>query len=560
MKRIILFAITALAATLCGCTDFLSPDMTNQVDEKLMFSKPEYAQTYLDDFYRYLPVYSPFDTGDSPVGLTEGMTDTFKYSSTVPGTHVGFANLFVMGHVGYGAPTVDYNLGAWSATYDRIRRVNEFIYLMNKQATFDTATIEKFTAQARFIRAFLYWQLLKRMDQVIIMEEDLTKIAKDKALSTNEECWNYVEADLDYAAQVLSNVVWGSQDAGRITAGAAYAFKSRAMLYAKRWASAKAAAEEVFKMGYELMDGSTGANYNKAFTSAAAGNTESILEFNYTTTGPSHNFDRRFSPRGDGDATIPGDGVASPTQEMVECYEYAGGGPVDWTPWHTAVGTTETPPYALLEPRFHASILYNNAPWKGRTIESFVGGRDGYVEYSFSETPLGRSTTGYYLRKLVDESHLSFVSTSPSTQPAVIIRLAEVLLNHAEACAMSTDETGANASLRKVRARVGLPHTDLSGDALMNAIRKERKVELSFEGHLYWDMNRWRLSEAAYSGQGSRVHGLRIEKNATTGVLTYYYVDCDKMDRLFMSKLYRVPLPETEVRNNNLVDQFPEWL
>lgn len=557
MKRIILLAITAFTATLWGCNGYLESEMTDKVGEGLMFSKPEYARSYLDDFYRYLPVYSSFNTGDSAVGLTEGLTDTFKYSSTVSGTNVGFANLFTMGHVGFSAPTVQFNLGVWGPTYDRIRRVNEFLYLMNKYADFDEQTVVQFTAEARFIRAFLYWQLLKRMDRVIIMEEDLTKIAKDRALATADECWNYLEADLDYAAGALP-AVWGAQDAGRVTSGAAWAFKSRTMLYAQRWQSARDAAEEVFRLNYALVDGSTWQNYQKAFTSAAAGNTESILEFNFTATGPSHNFDQTFSPRGDGDDTIMGRGAASPTQEMVECYEYAGGGEVDWTPWHTAVGTTETPPYALLEPRFHATILYNGAQWKGRAIESFVGGRDGWVDYSFSETPLGRSTTGYFLRKLIDESHLSFVSTSPSTQPLIVIRLAEVYLNHAEACFRLSDESAARTSVNSVRSRVGLTNIDLGGDALMGAIRKERKVELAYEGHLYWDMNRWRLSESAYSGPGSRVHGFRIERNE--GVDTYYYIDCDKTDRIFMPKLYRIPLPEDEVKNNNLVDQFPEWL
>lgn len=557
MKKIILSTFTLCLLALSGCNGYLDSRMTDKVGEELMFSKPEYAQSYLDDFYRYLPLYFSFGTDDSNVGMTEGLTDTFKYASTVSGTNVGFANLFTMGHVGFSAPTVDFNIGKWGATYDRIRRVNEYLFLMNKYAHFDTTTTERFVAQARFVRGFLYWQLLKRTDPVIIMEEDINKISKDRALASSDECWDYVEADLDYAAEKLPQT-WDASASGRVTKGAAWALKSRAMLYAKRWDAAKAAAEEVFKLGYQLVDGSTAANYKKAFTSAASGNTESILEFNYTSTGPSHNFDRKFSPRGDGDTTISGDGAASPTQEMVETYEYAGGGEVDWTPWHTANGTTATPPYALLEPRFHATVLYNGADWKGRKIESFVGGRDGWADYSFSETPLGRSVTGYYLRKLIDETHLSFVATNPSVQPAVLIRLAEVWLNYAEACQMLNDATGANDGVRQIRKRVGLPHTDLAGDALMEAIRKERKIELAYEGHLYWDMRRWRLAEEAYSGPGSRVHGFRIERE--NDVDTYYYIDCDKTDRVFMSKLYRAPLPEEEVKNNNLVDQFPEWL
>ena len=130
-----------------------------------------------------------------------------------------------------------------------------------------------------------------------------------------------------------------------------------------------------------------------------------------------------------------------------------------------------------------------------------------------------------------------------------------MILNHAEAC-YRLNADGANADLRRIRERVGLPYTDKSGEALMEAIRQERKIELYCEGHLYWDMRRWRLAHTAYTGM--RVHGLKIEKQGASFV--YTYVDCDRQDRLFEEKLYRIPLPETELSNNAAVKQFPEWL
>ena len=105
-----------------------------------------------------------------------------------------------------------------------------------------------------------------------------------------------VESDLSYAAKTLP-AKWDNE-AGRITSGAAYAMLSRAMLYAKRWQSAKTAAEEVFKLGYVLMPGKTAADYAKAFTSMRDGNTESILEYNYLVGGPNHSWDKLFMPGG----------------------------------------------------------------------------------------------------------------------------------------------------------------------------------------------------------------------------------------------------------------------
>ena len=110
-----------------------------------------------------------------------------------------------------------------------------------------------------------------------------------------------VEGDLSYAAKTLP-AKWDNE-AGRITSGAAYAMLSRAMLYAKRWQSAKTAAEEVFKLGYVLMPGKTAADYAKAFTSMRDGNTESILEYNYLVGGPNHSWDKLFMPGGDNTTT-----------------------------------------------------------------------------------------------------------------------------------------------------------------------------------------------------------------------------------------------------------------
>jgi hypothetical protein len=250
-------------------------------------------------------------------------------------------------------------------------------------------------------------------------------------------------------------------------------------------------------------------------------------------------------------------GFGTPTQEMVESYEYAdGSGFPDWSTWHTAEGTTATPPYDKLEPRFKATILYNGATWKGRTIASYVNGTDGWAAWKTDAKPEGRSTTGYYLRKLVDETH-SFTSVQASTQPWTEIRYAEVLLNHAEACYhLSGYADKANKDIKDIRNRVGLPYSDKSGEDLMKAIRQERKVELAYEGHYYWDMRRWKLSATAFTG--IRLHGLKIEQNAN-GSFNYIYVECDDKDRNFPTKMYRFPMPQAELDNNGAVTQYAEW-
>ena len=555
MKTKILSLILLIGLTLPGCNKFLDMNPTDRLSDKMVWQNAESVELYVNGFYPYINIYGAFGSGDSQVGLTEGLTETLKYGSMIPGTHVGFANIVAYADGGMSAPTAAFHLGMWDDLYARIRRVNEFLSGLHKYGTnLDAATKTRFEAEARFFRGFLYFQLIKRSGDVILYDEDLSKISKSTPLSTEAQGWEMVRADLDFAAKNLPKT-WTGANTGRVSKGAAFAMQSRAMLYAKKWQVAKDAADSVINLGiYDLPKANSVADYQKVFKSATTGNKESILEFKYMQTGgPTHGFNKLFSPGGD----VPGvGGRATPTQEMVESYEKATGGFPNWATWHNVNGTTTTPPYAELEMRFHASILYNGASWKGRSIETYVNGKDGYSVFKDDPNPSGRSTTGYYLRKLVDESHID-LNSQASTQTWVSIRMAEVYLNRAEAAFMLNNFTVANADIRKIRERVNLPYSDKSGADLMEAIRQERKIELAYEGHLYWDMRRWRLAHIKYNGAASRVHGLKIVREGA--IYTYFYVDCDKQNRSFQEKMYRIPLPETELMNNTAVQQYPEW-
>ncbi len=545
-KYLIVTIIMGLSFT--SCNDFLDPDPTDRLSEKLFWQNEESTDLYLNSFYPYLSSYGNFGTSQFNNGLlTEGMTDMLKYGSYSAG--VGNANRIVFNPY---FVTADQSQGLviWTTSYERIRRVNEFLSSMSKYSTYNEDTNKRYEAQIRFIRAFLYYQLLLRTNTVIIF--DKLPDGNSKPLSPESDCWDFVEQDLDYAIQNLP-VQWDATRSGRITKGAALAMKSRAMLVAKRWEKARAAASEVINLQdngslvYELNK-----DYKNAFKSYFDnGNKESILEFRYKLPAPYHSFDRDFAPGGD---WANNGGSACPTQEMVEEYELATGGKADWSKWHSK--TTETPPYSLLEPRFHASVLYNGASWKNRKIETFVDGKDGYIDYGFQANTNGKTTTGYYLRKYLDES-IADISTTYSAQPWIEIRLAEVYLNLAEACAMlgSTYDKDANNAIRTIRERVKLPYTDLTGEELMKAIRHERKVELAYEGFYYWDLRRWRMADSILDG--ARFHGLKITQSGTT--LTYEYIDCDKEDRKFPERFYNFPIPTTEIANNLAISQINLW-
>ena len=529
--------------TLIGCDDYLDTTPTDRISDKVVWESESNVTLYVNGFYPYIDRYGNFGSSQFSGGLTEGLTETLKYGSYVPGSKAGNANMYVFTPETMSA--TGNLLSTWGDTYERIRRVNEFLVGLEKYSQLDEETNRLFEGQARFFRAFLYFQLAKRHGGVILYTD--MNLEKNKDRSTAEETWTLIEEDLDFAASALPKE-WDAQNKGRITRGAAFAFKSRAMLYAERWESAKVAADSVIALNmYQLTP-----DYEDAWK---GGNSESILEYNYLITGPNHTFDKDYATFGE----IENQGAAAtPTQEMVESYEAKDGTTVDWSPWHVQGGTTERPPYENLDPRFHATVIYNGSEWQGRVMENSVDGTNGrYMGYREDTYAKGRTTTGYYLKKFRDED-LTDLVTYRSTQPWVEIRLAEVYLNRAEANYHLGNTAQALSDINKVRSRpgVGLPDkTGLSGEDLFEAIRQERKIELAFEGHLYWDMRRWKLAHIEYNNY--RVHGLKISKDPN-GFL-YEYVDVDLEDREFLEKTYVLPIPYSELANNNAIEQYDEW-
>ena len=547
-KYIIPILTAILIGGLTSCNNYLDIDPTDKISEKLVWSTEDNANLAINYFYSSIADIGSFNTYECVAGMTEGLTDELKYSSMNNN-----ALMYIPNEISYGGavltPTyVDVYFGVWGTTYTLIRRVNEDLAGLEKYGSFNDSIMSRMKGELRFFRGLYYFELMKRYHQAILYDEDMSKISPNKALNTEAEGWKFIYDDLKYAGEHLPKSV---SPTDRLTSGAAYALMSRAMLYCKNWSAVKEASEKVFAMGYQLT-----ANYADAFKS---GNSEAIFQYSYNASDDvSHSFDNYYAPGGDvaegGNSTSGG--YATPTQDMVEEYELASGGKPDWSKWHTTTGTKETPPYDKLEPRFAATILYNGSSWKNRHIEPYVGGVDGWCTWETDATPEGRTTTGYYLRKLVDETH-SFSKGQNSTQPWIAFRLAEVDLNYAEACYESGDNATALKYINKIRERVHLPDlTGISGDNLFAALRHERKVELAFEGLYYWDMRRWGLSPKAFTG--IRRHGFKIEKNSDNS-FTYTYVNVDNQDLNYPEKLNRLPIPIDEITNNKDIDQFPEW-
>lgn len=539
MKKIkyhIVYAMTMLL-TLTACNDWLdNVKQTETVIDEIVWSDEASVNLYINGFYTYLHKYGQFGESQFGGSMTESLTETFKYGSYALGNKAGHPNNYVVNPDAITSAGCLY--GVWGGAYDQIRRINQFMALQKKYSKFSEDKNNVWEAQARFFRAYVYFQLAKRHGGVILYTD--LNVTNNKACSSAEDTWNLIAADLDFAATNLPEE-WSSDNQGRVTKGAAYAMKSRVMLYAGRWQDAYDAANKVIALNkYGLVD-----NYADAWK---GNNKESILKFDYTKIGPNHNFDQSYVPFCDG---YEYGAMGTPTQEMVEAYEKADGTKVDWSPWHTKTFTP--PPYDQLEPRFKATVIYRGSTWKGRVMDCSVNGTNGaFMPYREQPYSYGKTTTGYFLRKLLDEKLID-VKGVKSTQSWVEIRYAEVLLNKAEAAYRLNKIGEAQAAMNEVRARkgVGLPGKTSTGEAWFKDYRNERKVELAYEGHLFWDMRRWKLADTEYTGY--RVHAIKIMGN------TYEYVDCDYQDRKFLKKLYVLPIPDDELKNNALIEQYDEW-
>ncbi len=416
--------------------------------------------------------------------------------------------------------------------------------LEKHRGNFTPEVANRAEAEIRFFRAVSNFDLAKCYGASFILYKQLPELGqKEHARCTPEECWDFIAEDLDFAAKYLP--LRGTVADGKLTSGAAYGMKARAMLYAKRWKEASDAAEELKKQGYELYKNASrdDKGYGELFTNRRTKpvvNKESVIEFGYIYETLDYSFDYFNCPPSDG-----GYAEISPTENLVSAYQMADGRDFDWDNPEMAAN-----PYEGREPRFYASILYNGCTWKGQTLYTYEGSADGYGLGG------GTTCTGYYMRKTFDpEMSKSLMRRADLTY--YYMRYAEVLLIYAEAMAMQDNLPAALDALNEIRGRVDLPKVSASTKAeFMKLLRQERMIELAFEGHRFWDLRRWELSTTVLNG----THMKGVKPTQDGDGFKYEIVDCDAgKTRIYLEKYNRFPIPISEIQQNPLCEQFDEW-
>ncbi|WP_149525430.1 RagB/SusD family nutrient uptake outer membrane protein [Sphingobacterium hotanense] len=528
--------------------------------EENIWADPSTIELYINGMYAEV---KKFQFGLFPnLGYDNAMdalADGMKFTSNTPGN--GTVNILISNANQFSPASVGLNY--WGSGYDRIRRVNEFIGgLKTKSQSSDEEKV-KYEAEARFIRAYAYFWLAKLHGSVIIFNDIEQYATKDNPRSSEEAVYDFIIEDLDFAAANLPN----SNKSGRAGKGAAYALQSRAALFAgsiakndkKQFNSdpltginqAKAnayftkaaqAAQATIDLGLYELD----ANFQSIFTNK---NTkEAILRVDFVAPTVTHQYDLGYAPPKDALGNTLVYGV--PTAELVDEFEMKDGSKFSWdNPAHAAA------PYENREPRFYASILYNGATWKGRTINTSIADvNEGFIPFGQQGDPK-RTVTGYYARKMLDPNNTTFV-VNKSTQSWIELRFAEVYLNLAEAKAQLGEFAAASTALTALREKRGLPAASLPNLAkAMEVIEHERTVELAFEGHRFWDLRRWRKAHIELNGKKMTGH-----KPTPDGAgFTYEVVPADASDRSFTGKLYYLPIPESEVQVNLGLTQIQGW-
>lgn len=552
-----LILITCLPVFISCKKDFLDIQATDRISEQALLADSSLFEDFVTN--RYIGVRLQDKEGD---GTNPGFGRAFEYamwsSLTDESIYNNDDNTWLVQR-GLLAPENTGIAGTiWARSYRSIRECNWALQNIDK-VTMSADHKTRVTAELRFIRAYRYHDLIRNYGGVVLMGNDVYNLSdnlQDPKLFTRsslQESMNYVLGELDAAEAGLPVNNASNWANGRATKGAALGLKSRLALYAASplyntgtWAAAVTAAQAVISLNkYSLYTG----GYANLFLDATGANTETIFARLYTKNAGHTHMEIANGPNGYG-----GWGGNLPLQNLVDDYQMDNGKPItDGTSGYDAQN-----PYVNRDPRFYATIIYNGSTYRGATVETFTPGgkdsKDGPENWNTSKT-------GYYLKKYMNDAYpLQNPWGNAGFQPWYYIRYAEILLNFAEASneASGADVVPAGSTLSArtavnlIRARAGMPAlaAGLSQTAMRDAIRNERRVELAFEEHRFYDVRRWKIADVT---ENKPAQGINITKSGTT--LTYATkVALD--GRAFAAKHYWLPIPRAEIQaSGNKIQQ-----
>ncbi|SDD64778.1 RagB/SusD family nutrient uptake outer membrane protein [Pedobacter soli] len=527
--------VTAVLVMAWSCKKITEKNDINNIQDALVWQDTVLITAFANNLYLDVPSWD--------LSLT-GYTDESRNGSPVIN----------------GTVTPDASISYWP--YTAIRKINLMIRQLPTAAG-SAGLKNRFTGEAKFLRAYQYFQMVRRHGGVpiITVPQELTD---DIFVSRNKtsECISFMVKDLDEAIALLPSVTPGS-NVGRASKEAALALKARILVDwasprynpnndAARWQAAYTACNEALTKlnasGYGLFD-----SYGGLFLSEM--NKEVIFAIRFANPGRTQGRDATVRPIS---VSVNSTGGNQPSQEMADAYPMKDGSDVN-----PALSYQQR--FSNRDDRFYATIVYNGATYFGRKQWTYVNsGIDGYRD-------VNGTYTGYYCKKAVDTT-LTAAQAGTSGTDFIAIRYADILLLTAEAANETGNAAVAYDALTKIRARAkilpginnlyGLAPAMSQGD-LRSRIQKERQVELAFEQIRFFDLLRWNTLSSTLNGKTRKALKLI---NPTPAVpptsATLFTESLDPIDLqpiVIQSNSLFYPIPRSIIQNNPKILQNAGW-
>ncbi|MEO6720290.1 MAG: RagB/SusD family nutrient uptake outer membrane protein [Ferruginibacter sp.] len=567
---LVIFLVTS-----CKKDGFLDQTVTSSLNERSTFSDSANSMAFLNNIYSNIGFASDprrFNGGNFAAGLDAA-------SDEAEGPNASSTNGFVQFATGSVNPTVVPD-DAWNIPYTNIRAVNQF--LRHLPTIPFTASLKLQTeSEARFLRAWYYAMMLQHYGGVPLIGDSIYNAGDAIPVKRNtyRECIDYIISECDLAAVNLPATQTGSLY-GRISKGACLALKSRVLLFAasplfnnagisgggeaasivaypdsdpNRWKLAADAARAVIALNaYNLyydstsIPGAKGYGFQLLFTKRYT--TEFILS---RMMGQNKYLESLWDPPSRG-----GSGGPFPYQELVDAFPMENGLPIT----DPASGYDPNQPYQSRDPRLNYTIIHDS------TLRTIFGANQPspllLYTNSAANPPVAASgdavfkgtPTGLYIFKMEDPTVINN-SLNESSRCLPLIRYAEILLNFAEA---TNEFFGPNSevylAVEAIRNRAGLrPYAlpaGLSRDQMRSAIQLERRLELAYEGHRFFDVRRWMIAEQT---ENLQMHGMEVKRNGAA--VTYNVFNVRKHN--FSKAMYLWPIPLKEIAKSPELVQNP---
>lgn len=530
--------------TLVSCDDYLKKDPQDILVDEQVWNDAELVQSVLANLYNRLQPFAGLE------GSWADVTDTgLAMWSGQPlqqwrNERQNFPNNF---------------RGQWR--YGLIRDIHIFLEKVEASTELEEEIRNRFLAEGRFIRAFVYFQHVRSMGGVPLVLKSYTYEGTESIgamqlpRSTEEEMYDFIASELDQVKDLLPQ---SSESKTRANRWTALALKSRAMLYAASIAKynnlmtspittpgaevgipaskaqdyynqSLAASQELIQSGeFELynLNPDKQQNYYELFVNKQ-GNPEVIWAMDYTLEGKYHSFTFNNIPRSMRENPNGSSGI-TPTLHLVESFDYLDGGEgelINRNPDGSYI-FYETPSaiFENKDARLWGTVIYPGAEFRDTPVSIQAGvmvynGSEFEIQTSNNlgqkyedgqlmvgaDGPTGTvpfaTNTGFYSRKYLDSRSGSGVPNEGSDVWWIRFRLGEIVLNAAEAAfELGQTDTALNY-INQLRERAGFGANSLSIEALtIDKIREERMLELAFEDHRWWDLKRWRIAHLIYNG------------------------------------------------------------